>query len=62
VDLVVCCLEDKASIVRKNAIKLLTKLISTHPYGIMHGGELSIKEWEERLSKVEEELKVVIIL
>ncbi|CAG8519321.1 961_t:CDS:10 [Funneliformis caledonium] len=59
VDLVIRCLEDKASIVRKNAIKLLTKLISTHPYGIMHGGELSVKEWEERLRKVEEELKAI---
>ncbi|CAI2182996.1 11563_t:CDS:10 [Funneliformis geosporum] len=59
VDLVIRCLEDKASIVRKNAIKLLTKFISTHPYGIMHGGELSAKEWEERLRKVEVELKAI---
>lgn len=57
-NLAIRCLEDKASLVRKNAIKLLTKLISTHPYGIMHGGELSIKEWEKRLNKAEEDLKV----
>ena len=24
----------------------------------MHGSELSVKEWEKRLNKVEEELKV----
>ncbi|CAB4424236.1 unnamed protein product [Rhizophagus irregularis] len=58
-NLAIRCLEDKASLVRKNAIKLLTKLISTHPYGIMHGGELSIKEWEKRLNKAEEDLKAI---
>ena len=26
----------------------------------MHGSELSVKEWEKRLNKVEEELKVGI--
>ncbi|RIA97299.1 condensin complex subunit 1 [Glomus cerebriforme] len=58
-NLVIRCLEDKACIVRKNSIKLLTKLIKTHPYGVMHGGELSIEEWEKRLNKVEEELKAI---
>ncbi|CAG8557907.1 14373_t:CDS:10 [Ambispora leptoticha] len=59
-DLVIRSLEDKSSTVRKNAIKLLTKLITTHPYGIMHGGELTINEWEERLHKADEELKAVL--
>ena len=49
VDLVIRCLEDKASIVHKNAIKLLTKLISTHPYSILHRVVFSVKEWEKRL-------------
>ncbi|CAG8435255.1 1824_t:CDS:10 [Scutellospora calospora] len=58
-DLVIRCLEDKSCNVRKNAIKLLTRLIATHPYGVIHGGELSIKEWESRLEQVENELKAI---
>ncbi|KAL9125613.1 MAG: hypothetical protein Q9217_005210, partial [Psora testacea] len=42
-------LEDKSSNVRRNAIKLLGKLVSTHPFSVMHGGQLSYKEWDERL-------------
>ena len=41
-------LEDKASGVRKGAVMLLVKLIMTHPYGLMHGGLLSLSEWETR--------------
>ncbi|RHZ79040.1 hypothetical protein Glove_152g93 [Diversispora epigaea] len=58
-DLVIKSLEDKAIQPRKHSIKLLTKLISTHPFGVIHGGELSLKEWEDRLKKVEEELKSI---
>ncbi|KAI5300313.1 Condensin complex subunit, partial [Ascosphaera atra] len=49
-------LEDKSSNVRRNAIKLLAKLVSTHPFSVMHGGQLSYKEWSERLAAVETEL------
>ncbi|PGH16100.1 hypothetical protein AJ80_05315 [Polytolypa hystricis UAMH7299] len=49
-------LEDKSSNVRRNAIKLLGKLVSTHPFGLMHGGQLSYKEWDARLQAVETEL------
>ncbi|KAJ9349445.1 hypothetical protein DTO027B9_7600 [Paecilomyces variotii] len=49
-------LEDKSSNVRRNAIKLLTKLVSTHPFSVMHGGQLSHKEWTTRLEAVEAEL------
>ncbi|EFR02810.1 condensin complex subunit 1 [Nannizzia gypsea CBS 118893] len=49
-------LEDKSSNVRRNAIKLLGKLVSTHPFSVMHGGQLSYKDWEVRLHAVEEEL------
>ena len=49
-------LEDKSSNVRRNAIKLLGKLVSTHPFSVMHGGQLSYKEWESRLQAVESEL------
>ncbi|ODH27736.1 hypothetical protein ACO22_04122 [Paracoccidioides brasiliensis] len=49
-------LEDKSSNVRRNAIKLLAKLVSTHPFSVMHGGQLSYKEWDARLQAVEAEL------
>ena len=46
-------LEDKSSNVRRNAIKLLGKLVATHPFSVMHGSQLSYKEWDERLRAVE---------
>ena len=52
-------LEDKSSNVRRNAIKLLSKLVSTHPFSVMHGGKLSYKEWEQRLRAVEAELNAL---
>jgi len=42
--------------VRRCAIALLTKLILTHPYGIIHGGELNAKEWRQRYDEVATEL------
>ncbi|KAF7545944.1 hypothetical protein G7Z17_g8775 [Cylindrodendrum hubeiense] len=52
-------LEDKSSNVRRNAIKLLGTLIKTHPFTVMHGAQLSKKEWQSRLDKVEEELNAL---
>ncbi|KAK2590707.1 condensin complex non-SMC subunit Cnd1 [Conoideocrella luteorostrata] len=52
-------LEDKSSNVRKNAVKLLGMLIKTHPFTVMHGAQLSRKEWQERHDKVEEELNAL---
>ncbi|KAI9686719.1 MAG: Condensin complex subunit [Bathelium mastoideum] len=49
-------LEDKSSNVRRNAIKLLGKLVSTHPFGVLHGGQLSYKEWNARLQACQEEM------
>ncbi len=49
-------LEDKSSNVRRNAIKLLGSLIKTHPFSIMHGSQLSYKEWNARLDAVDAEL------
>lgn len=49
-------LEDKSSNVRRNAIKLLAKLVSTHPFSVMHGGQLSYEEWNARLEAVDAEL------
>ncbi|KDN42856.1 hypothetical protein K437DRAFT_275042 [Tilletiaria anomala UBC 951] len=56
-EVTVRALEDKSSTVRKNAIGLLTKLILTHPYGLMHGGELSKSEWSKRNEQVHVELE-----
>lgn len=52
-------LEDKASSVRKAAVMCLVKLILTHPYGMIHGGLLGLKDWEERYKDVCEELEKV---
>jgi len=49
-------LQDKSSNVRRNATKLLGKLVSSHPFSVMHGGELSQKVWTERLDAVEAQL------
>lgn len=42
----VTMLEDKASTVRKSAVALLTKLVLTHPWGLMHGGPLNLEKWQ----------------
>jgi condensin complex subunit 1 len=52
-------LEDKSSNVRRNAIKLLGSLIKTHPFSIMHGSQLSLKEWNARLEAVDAELNAL---
>ncbi|KAJ9648684.1 condensin complex non-SMC subunit Cnd1 [Coniosporium tulheliwenetii] len=49
-------LEDKSSNVRRNAIKLLGKLISTHPFAALHGGQLAHKDWDARLQAVDAEV------
>lgn len=49
-------LEDKSSNVRRNAIKLLGKLVSSHPFAALHGGQLSFTEWNGRLEKVDAEI------
>ncbi|KAK4048019.1 condensin complex non-SMC subunit Cnd1 [Microbotryomycetes sp. JL201] len=57
-ELTIRSLEDKSSQVRKNCITLLTKLVLTHPFG-MHGGELSLTDWQTRLDRIEQELKTL---
>ena len=49
-------LQDKSSNVRRNAIKLVGKLVATHPFSVMHGGELTQKIWIERLEEVDKQL------
>ncbi|KAF7943122.1 hypothetical protein EAE96_011064 [Botrytis aclada] len=52
-------LEDKSSNVRRNAVKLLGTLIKTHPFSLMHGSQLSFKEWNSRLEAVDAELNAL---
>ncbi|KAG8907136.1 Condensin complex subunit [Tulasnella sp. 403] len=56
---VIAALQDKSSSVRRYAIALLTKLILTHPFGLLHGGPLNLTEWEERYDVVSKELKAL---
>ncbi|KPI44556.1 Condensin complex subunit 1 [Cyphellophora attinorum] len=55
-ELAVQSLQDKSSNVRRNAIKLLGKLVATHPFSVMHGGELQRKAWIQRLEGVDQQL------
>ncbi|KAG7912802.1 hypothetical protein KL907_001004 [Ogataea polymorpha] len=50
-------LEDRSGIVRRNCIKLLTSLILTHPYNVMHGDRLELTVWEKRLEETKEKLR-----
>ena len=54
---VVGSLQDKSSSVRRYAIALLTKLVLTHPFGLLHGGPLNFSEWEGRYEVVSRELR-----
>ncbi|CAO1629165.1 unnamed protein product [Parajaminaea phylloscopi] len=45
-------LKDKSSSARKACVALLTRLILTHPYGLMHGGELDEEAWQSRVNEV----------
>jgi condensin complex subunit 1 len=52
-------LEDKSSNVRRNAVKLLAKLISTHPFTTFDGGLLSTKDWTQRLDDVDAQINAL---
>ncbi|KAG9853684.1 hypothetical protein KCU77_g6430, partial [Aureobasidium melanogenum] len=58
-DLACRSLEDKSSNVRRNAIKLLAKLMETHPFAVLHGGQLSYSEWNSRLEVCEAEISAL---
>ncbi|KAE9404631.1 hypothetical protein BT96DRAFT_955569 [Gymnopus androsaceus JB14] len=52
-------LEDKTSTVRKAAISLLIDLITTHPWGMIHGGTLAIDTFQAEYNKNKEELEAI---
>ncbi|SCV00547.1 LAME_0G10440g1_1 [Lachancea meyersii CBS 8951] len=53
VDLAVRSLQDRSSLVRRNAVKLLTKLLLTHQFDALHGSQLKLSQWESRLESAE---------
>ena len=59
VELTIRSLQDKTSSARRYSIQLLTQLLVTHPFGMLHGGTLNLEEWQERYDKISEELAKV---
>lgn len=53
----VVMLEDKASTVRKSAVALLTRLVKTHPWGMIHGGHLNLEKWQDKYQEVATKLE-----
>ncbi|KAL6942293.1 hypothetical protein ACO0QE_003462 [Hanseniaspora vineae] len=49
--LAVRSLQDKSSLVRRNCVKLLSKLVLVHPFSALHGSQLSLSQWEKRYSE-----------
>lgn len=52
-------LEDKSSQVRINAIKLLTKLVETHPFRRLYQAQLSLSAYQARLEEIDAEMERV---
>ncbi|SCU85565.1 LANO_0C04654g1_1 [Lachancea nothofagi CBS 11611] len=52
--LAVRSLQDRSSLVRRNAVKLLTKLLLTHQFDALHGMQLNLSEWKARLKSAED--------
>lgn len=55
--LAVRSLGDRSTLVRRNAIKLMYKLLLTHPFSSTHGTQLSYTVWKQRLQEAEAELE-----
>lgn len=60
VKLSVRSLQDRSSLVRRNAVKLLSKLVITHPFSALHGSQLKLTEWQERLQSAERQLETTL--
>ncbi|EJS42544.1 ycs4p [Saccharomyces arboricola H-6] len=55
--LAVRSLQDRSSLVRRNSVKLLSKLLLKHPFKAMHGSQLKLSDWEEYFKVSESQLK-----
>lgn len=59
-NLAVQSLQDKSSLVRRNAVKLLSKLILTHPFNALHGTQLKLSDWVDRVDYAKKQLKSML--
>lgn len=55
--LAVRSLEDRSSLVRRNAVKLLSKLLLTHQFSALHGTQLNLSQWNARLESATQQLQ-----
>lgn len=55
--LTVRSLDDRSTLVRRNAVKLMSKLVLNHPFASIHGTQLTLSKWEKRYEEAEEVLK-----
>lgn len=53
-------LEDRTTLVRRNAIKLMYKLLLSHPFSATHGSQLVESAWQKRLDEVNAELDKIL--
>lgn len=58
--LAVRSLDDKSTLVRRNAVKLMCKLILSHPFSTAHGTQLKYDFWKEKLDEAEAELEKLL--
>ncbi|PVU90333.1 hypothetical protein BB561_004921 [Smittium simulii] len=59
IELTISRLHDKASNVRRNAIKSLMVFLETHPFNL-NGGELLLSELESRLYQISNNLQIIV--
>ncbi|KAG2732541.1 hypothetical protein G9P44_004958 [Scheffersomyces stipitis] len=55
--LAVRSLDDRSTLVRRNAIKLISQLVLTHQFTAAHGSQLEYTFWKARLDEAEAELE-----
>lgn len=55
-EMAVECLNDKSGLVRGRAVKLLAKLVTNHPFSALHGSQLNMAVWKDRLAGVEAQI------
>lgn len=48
---------DRSTLVRRNAIKLMYKLLTKHPFSGNHGSQLKSSVWEQRVKDIQTELE-----
>ncbi|CAK7902785.1 condensin complex subunit 1 [[Candida] anglica] len=58
--LAVRSLGDKSTLVRRNSVKLMSKIVLTHPFSSIHGTQLGYNKWRKRLDDSETELKELL--